>query len=190
MSTELKTTYTTTQRSVRPTMIFMLLGLLLLALHVPACGPDDDPIDEDPESGELRATGPDPVQPDAEQHVDIGRWYDMTWQEFDNLYADFARNDPPMVRSYGICDSIACHFPSNEANEKAEILICYLDGVYTVEDAFHTLGIETGPVGSTGDSWISVTSSDNRFIALQYKAEQGHVDRTTQLLLQFNRENE
>ncbi|MBR9979341.1 MAG: hypothetical protein KFH87_14750 [Bacteroidetes bacterium] len=185
----MKTAHKRTQHGIQPRTMLILLGLLLLTTQFPACGPGDKPIDEEPESEELRAMGPDPVQPDAEHHVDIGRWYDMTWQEFDNLYADFARNDPPMVRNYGICDSIACHFPSTEASAKAEILICYLDGVYTVDDAFHTLGIEFDQVGSTGDSWISVTSADDRFIALQYKAEQGHADRTTQLLLQFNRED-
>ncbi|MFA6234197.1 MAG: hypothetical protein WC824_08435, partial [Bacteroidota bacterium] len=96
--------------------------------------------------------------------------------------------EPPIVRNYGICDSITCHFSSTAKSAKPEILICDLNGVYLVTDAFRLLGIEIGQIGRTDEAWITVASLDKRFSALQYKNTGKHADRTVQILLQFNRE--
>jgi hypothetical protein len=128
-----------------------------------------------------------PMQPDEENGVDLGRWHAMTREEFDNLYTTFTQTEPPIVRDYGICDSITCYFPSTANDAKPEILVCDLNGVYIVTDAFRLLGIEIGQVGSTEGPWINVASLDNRFSSLKYKNTGKHADRTTQILLQFNR---
>ena len=128
-----------------------------------------------------------PVQPDAGSRVDIGRWHDMTRAEFENLYVDFAGSDRHVVREYGICDSVTVYFPDEAPEAMPEILICDLDAVYTVEDAFAMLGIEIDEAGDPEGPWISIASADERFLMLQYRGAGEHVDRTTQLLLQFQR---
>ena len=167
-----------------------LLGALLLTLLLgcSSCGSGDEKPVMDTAADSVTVEAPAPMQPDEEHRVDIGRWRDMSRADFDNRFAAFAQSDPPIVREYGICDSITCHFPSAAAEALPEILVCDLNGVYMVTDAFHLLGIDIGEIGSTTKAWVSVESRDDRFTALQYKAETGYADRTRQILLQFNRE--
>ena len=159
---------------------------LLLAFALPSCGSSDEkPLMDTADSAVVDTPPPDPVQPDEENRIDIGRWREMTRADFDTQFVGFARSEPPVVREYGICDSITCHFPAKAADAVPEVLVCDLDGVYMVADAFRLLGIEIGAVGSTSGAWIGVESRDDRFTALQYKAEGSHADRTRQILLQF-----
>ena len=163
---------------------------LALLLFIAGCGKSGDnaPVtDSTAAVTDSAAVDYTPVQPDESNRVDIGRWNDMTRQDFDNLYADFALSDPPVVRTYGICDSVTVFFPDDNPEALPEILICDLDGVYTVEDAFAMLGIEIGEAGDAEGQWISLASPDDRFIGLKYRGAGAHVDRTTQLLLQFKR---
>lgn len=156
-----------------------------------SCGSGSDkPVTAGADSSAAESAEFDPVQPDEEHRVDIGRWFDMTRKDFDNQYTTFTQSEPPVVRDYGICDSITCHFPSAAPEALPEILVCNLRDVYMVTDAFRLLGIEIGKVGSTTEPWISVASLDKRFSALQYKAAGKYPDRTSQILLQFNRGND
>ena len=161
---------------------------LLLSVALTSCGSSDEkPLMESADSAAVETAAPAPMQPDEEHRIDIGRWREMTRADFDTQFADFTRTDPPVVRDYGICDSITCHFPSKAADALPEVLVCDLNGVYLVTDAFKLMGIEIGEIGSTADVWIGVESRDSRFTALQYKAAGSHADRTRQILLQFNR---
>lgn len=169
-------------------------GALALAalLFFAGCGKsgDTDPVtDTDTTAAAGGDTAEDytTVQPDEGSRVDIGRWHDMTRADFENLYTDFALGDPPMIRGYGICDSVAVFFPDDSPEAMPEILICDLDGVYTVEDAFAMLGIEINEARISEGQWISIVSPDERFLRLQYRSAGEHADRTTQLLLQFSR---
>ncbi len=175
-----------TLRSLLTRSVFAIT--LLLAFS--ACQQNEDkPVTTLPDSTAVAVeVEAEPMQPDEEHGVDLGRWHDMTRASFDNQFTTFALTEPPMVRDYGICDSITCHFPSTENDARAEILICDLNGVYLVADAFRLLGIEIGQVGSTEGAWINVKSLDPRFSALQYKNSGKQADRTTQIILQFNRE--
>jgi hypothetical protein len=165
--------------------------LLTIFLGCSSCGSGGEkPATADVDSSAVESAEFDAVQPDEEHRVDIGRWSDMSRKDFDNQYTTFAQSEPPVVRDYGICDSITCHFPSAAPEALPEILVCNLRDVYLVTDAFRLLGIEIGAVGSTTEPWISVTSLDKRFSALQYKAAGKYADRTTQILLQFNRGEE
>ncbi|MBR9976103.1 MAG: hypothetical protein KFF77_11025 [Bacteroidetes bacterium] len=162
--------------------------LLLLVFALPSCGSSDEkPLMETADSVAVETAAPAPMQPDEEHRIDIGRWREMTRADFNTQFADFARSEPPVIRDYSICDSITCHFPSKTADALPEVLVCDLNGVYMVADAFKLMGIEIGEIGNTSDAWISVESRDNRFAALQYKAAGSHPDRTRQILLQFNR---
>jgi hypothetical protein len=129
----------------------------------------------------------DPVQPDKELRVDIGRWYDMTFSDFTRQYVSFS-TEQPVVRDFGICDSLEVFFPDESTDAKPEILICHLNGVYTVDDAFTMLGIEIGEVADTEGQWISLASQDKRFAGLKFQGLDNYPDRTMQLLLQFARE--
>ncbi|MBE0642823.1 MAG: hypothetical protein IH600_01965 [Bacteroidetes bacterium] len=163
-------------------------GAFALMLLVSACQRGDDkPVMTAADSTEVDSTAT-PVQVDEESHVDIGRWYDMTRADFDRQFTTFTQVEPPVVRDYGICDSITCHFPSSAPDAKAEILVCDLNGVYVITDAFRLLGIEIGQVGSTDGPWVSVASLDKRFSELRYKNIGKTADHTTQILLQFRRE--
>ena len=161
---------------------------LIILLGFTACRPAEEaPVTDETatvDSVEVQYT---PVQPEEGDRVDIARWYDMTFKDFDNLYADFILSDPPIVKDYGICDSVQVFFPVTEESALPEIVICNLNGVYLVEDAFAMLGIDAGELTSTEGQWISVASLDDRFVALKYLSAGTHVDRTTQLLLQFKR---
>lgn len=169
-------------------------GALALAvlLFIAGCGKsgDTEPVTD---ADSTAAPGGDiaadytPVQPDEGSRVDIGRWHDMTRADFENLYVDFANSGSHVVRGYGICDSVTVYFPDESPEAMPEILICDLDAVYTVEDAFAMLGIEIGDAGAPEGQWISIGSPDERFLLLQYRGAGEHVDRTTQLLLQFQR---
>ncbi|GEM_PF-1564718 len=169
-------------------------GALALAvlLFFAGCGKsgDTEPVtdaDTAADAGGETAEDYTPVQPDEGSRVDIGRWHDMTRTDFENLYVDFPRSDPPVVRGYGICDSVTVYFPDESEEAMPEILICDLDAVYTVEDAFAMLGIEIGEAGAPEGQWISIASPDERFLGLQYRGAGQHSDRTTQILLQFQR---
>ena len=164
--------------------------LLTIFLGCSSCGSGSEKPAADADSSAAESAEFDPVQPDEEHRVDIGRWSDMSRADFDNQYTTFAQSEPPVVRDYGICDSITCHFPSTAPEALPEILVCNLRDVYLVTDAFRLLGIEIGKVGSTTEPWISVASLDKRFSALQYKAAGKYADRTSQILLQFNRGND
>ena len=131
----------------------------------------------------------DPVQPDEGLRVDIGRWYDMTFEDFSRQYVDFS-TARPVVRDYGICDSIEVFFPYEDAASQPEILICHLNAIYTVEDAFSMCGIEIGAVLDSEGEWISLESPDDRFVGLKFQGLPGYSDRTRQLLLQFDRSGE
>ena len=165
----------------------------LLFLGCASCGSCDRDAPSDSADSTARQEASanaevDPVQPDENRGVDLGRWIDMTRDDFDAQFADFTRSDPPVVRAYGICDSIICHFPSGAAHAVPEILVCNLDGVYLVADAFRLLGIEIGRVEAPTDTWGNVSSPDTRFSTLQFRAEGAHADRTSQILLQFTRD--
>ncbi|MDX9759174.1 MAG: hypothetical protein RBU27_08445 [Bacteroidota bacterium] len=170
----------------------IVISTLLLFLGCAACGSGDrtEPsggVDSTTSSDTTRGVETDPVQPDEQRGVDLGRWHDMTRSDFDTQFADFTRFDPPVIRAYGICDSIVCHFPSAAPEAIPEILICHLDGVYRVEDAFRLLGIDIQAVPPSTEPWVTVGGSDTRFSSLQYRAEGTQTDRTSQILLQFNR---
>ena len=130
-----------------------------------------------------------PVQPDEGLRVDIGRWYEMTFEDFGRQYVSFTAGRP-VVHDYGICDSVEVFFPDETAGALPEILICHLNGIYTVEDAFAMLGIEIGAVADTEGQWISLESLDRRFAGLKFQGLEQHPDRSTQLLLQFDRSAE
>jgi len=172
-----------TQRSI-PGALALIILLVLASCQ---SGEEKAPVTDETatvDSAEVQYT---PVQPEDGDRVDIARWYDMTYAEFDNLYADFILSDPPIVRDYGICDSVEVFFPVTEENALPEILICNLNGVYLVDDAFAMLGIDAGELTNTEGQWITVASLDDRFAGLKYLSAGTHVDRTTQLLLQFKR---
>ncbi len=170
--------------------VMRLLGACVLALTLcfPACQQGDDKPVMSTDDSTAVESDMTPMQPDEQNSVDLGRWFSMTRADFDRQFATFTQTEPPVVRDYGICDSITCHFPSTAEDATPEILVCDLNGVYLVTDAFRLLGIEIGQVGSTDGAWISVASLDNRFEALQYKNAGRTADRTTQILLQFKRE--
>ncbi len=160
---------------------------LVFLLSLSACqsqeekGPVTDTTQTD--AGEIDLT---PVQPDEGLRVDIGRWYGMTFEDFGRQYVSFSA-DRPAVLEYGICDSVEVFFPDESTEAKPEILICHLNGIYTVKDAFAMLGIEIGDVADTEGQWISLESLDKRFAGLKFEGLENHPDRTTQLLLQFDR---
>ncbi|MFZ1730724.1 MAG: hypothetical protein WAV84_11425, partial [Bacteroidota bacterium] len=157
-----------TYATFRSTLLLSAFALTLL-LALSACQHNEDkPVTTLADSAAVEAEAA-PMQPDDERGVDIGRWGDMTRSDFDNLYTTFTQTEPPIVRNYGICDSITCHFPSTASDARPEILICDLNGVYLVTEAFQLLGIEIGQVGGTEGAWINVKSLDKRFSALQYK---------------------
>jgi hypothetical protein len=162
---------------------------LALLLFFTGCGPSGDkaPVSDTTAVADNTVAEYAPVQPDETNRVDIGRWHEMTWKDFDAQFTDFAQSDPPVVRVYGICDSVTVVFPESVPDALPEILICDLDGVYTVEDAFSMLGIEIGEVTGSEGPWISLASLDDRFIGLKFRSVAEHADRTTQLLLQFTR---
>ncbi len=172
---------------MRAHMIALIPLFIIMLFGFGSCGQSEvKPIagQDDPAAVDSAAA---PMHPDAERSVDLGRWIDRSRKDFENQFATFDQSEPPVVRDYGICDSITCHFPSTAKDATAEILVCDLNGVYLVTDAFRLLGIEIGQVGSTSGPWISVASLDERFEALQYK-NAGGADRTSQILLQFKRE--
>ncbi len=177
----------TRRRSAAPVMRLLGACVLALTLCFPACQQGDDkPVMNNTDSTRVESDIT-PVQPDEQNNVDLGRWFEMTRADFDTQFTTFTKTEPPVVRDYGICDSITCHFPSTADDATAEILVCDLNGVYLITDAFRMLGIEIGKVGNTEGPWISVASLDKRFEALQYKNTGNTADRTTQILLQFNR---
>jgi hypothetical protein len=160
---------------------FTLAALLSLS----ACRQDDNaPVNKDSAADKSAARQ---MQPDDAAGVDLGRWKDMTWEDFDRLFATFAKTDPPVVRDFGICDSITCIFPTNAKTAVAEILICDLNTDYSAGDAFQLLGIETGRVLGSEAGWVNLASVDDRFSSLKYKTTEGSADRTRQLLVQFKR---
>lgn len=156
---------------------------IVLTLCLPACKQSDDnaPVTRDAASADKQ------MQRDDATSVDLGRWADMTWEDFDRLFATFAKTDPPVVREYGICDSITCIFPSKSNTEKAEILICDLDSDYPAAEAFKLLGIETGRVITSEAGWVNLGAIDGRYSSLKYKTVDGSAERTRQLLVQFKR---
>lgn len=162
---------------------------LVFLLFVTGCGPSGNkaPVSDTTAISDSAVADDAPVQPDETNRVDIGHWHDMTWKDFDLQFTDFAQSDPPVVRVYGICDSVTVVFPESVPDALPEILICNLDGVYTVEDAFAMLGIEIGEVVDSEGPWISLATLDERFAGLKYRSAGEHADRTTQLLLQFTR---
>jgi hypothetical protein len=180
-----------TPRAARVTAVHaractLSVALLIMLFGLGACGQSDDkPIAERPGNAAADSVAA-PMHPDDQRGVDLGRWIEMERKDFENQFTTFAQSEPPVVRDYGICDSITCHFPSTAEDALAEILVCDLNGVYLVTDAFRLLGIEIGQVGSSSGPWTSVTSLDKRFESLRYK-NAGGADRTTQILLQFHR---
>jgi hypothetical protein len=172
------------KHTTHPTALAAALTLAAL-LCLSACRQDDTaPVNKDASADKSDAHQ---MQPDEAPGVDLGRWKDMTWEDFDRLFATFAKSDPPVVRDFGICDSITCIFPSSAASAVAEILICDLNADYSVGDAFQLLGIETGRVLGSEAGWVNLASGDDRFSSLKYKTTEGNADRTRQLLVQFKR---
>ncbi|MCB2203404.1 hypothetical protein KQI65_01545 [bacterium] len=172
-----------------PALASALAVALLLSL--PACSSQEEkgPVTDTTmttENGEIDVT---PVQPDEGLRVDIGRWYESTLEDFGNKYVSFSAARP-VVHNYGICDSVEVFFPDESADALPEILICHLNGIYTVENAFSMLGIATGAVADSEGQWISLESMDERFAGLKFQGLEGYPDRTTQLLLQFDRSGE
>lgn len=161
----------------------LALALLLL---LSACGPSAEKGSSTADSTNA-AADERPIVPDEGKAVDLARWSEQSYADFGKLFADFGKHDPPIIRGYGICDSITCVFPSTDATARAEILICDLDAIYSAEDAFRLLGIETGRVLNSEASWVSLAPADDRFTSLKYKTIGSHADRTQQLLLQFKR---
>ncbi len=158
---------------------------LVLMLVLAACRQSDDhaPVDKDGTATSDKSQ----VQPGDSKSVDLGRWHDMTWEDFDRLFATFAKTDPPVVRDYGICDSITCIFPSGDKTAKPEILICDLNQAFPAADAFKLLGIETGRVISSEAGWVNLGALDGRYSSLKYKTTGVGAENTRQLLVQFKR---
>jgi len=162
---------------------------LLLLLSLSSCRQHEEtpPIGVQDDSIAVSDDTENPRAPDEAYVVDLGKWYDMTYADFDRLFATFSTTNPPMILDYGICDSIKCIFPSDDADANAVILICDLDHVYTVDDAFRMLGILAGRNTTTDGNWVNIESRDERFESLKYRIVGTHADRTQQLLLQFKR---
>ena len=172
------------KHTTAPSALAATLALALM-IALPSCRQSDDnaPVTKTAADDTARQQ----VQTTDSRAVDLGRWHDMDWQGFDRLFATFAKTDPPIVRDYGICDSITCIFPSNDKAAKAEILICDLNDTYPADEAFRLLGIETGRVMGSEAGWVNLAATDGRFTSLKYKTVKGSADRTRQLLLQFKR---
>jgi hypothetical protein len=162
-----------------------LLFMIAAAIMVTGCKQSEEsaPLAKDDSAGVAEQQ----VQPSEAKAVDLARWHEMSWQDFDRLFATFAQSNPPVVRDYGICDSITCIFPTEEKTARAEILVCDLNDIYDAETAFMLLGIESGRVLSSEGGWITLAAADARFASLKYKTVDGKADRTQQLLLQFKR---
>lgn len=172
------------KHTTRSTALAAALTLAVL-LSLSACRQDDNaPVNKD--AGADKSASQQ-VQPDEAVGVDLGRWKDMTWEDFDRLFATFAKTEPPVVRDFGICDSITCIFPTNAKSAVAEILICDLNADYPAGDAFELLGIQTGRVLGSEAGWVNLAPGDDRFSSLKYKTSEGMADRTRQLLVQFKR---
>ena len=94
-----------------------LLSISLIILLLQACGGDDVETEADATAEEaVREQSSEaaddvdeyipenerPMEPNDTQHVDVGLWYEQTYEDYHRQFPEFSEANPPIIRDFGI----------------------------------------------------------------------------------------